>query len=213
MFHVKHQVVSNRRRTMKEIKPQDQPRGVGKVYDRESGEVGKLSGRSHDCQLADCNGLLLSTQWPDGSWTYPCTSGMVLVQRPMRDVEHDAKIEPGMWLIPRTASVAEDLHDALPDLNPPDTAGWIAIHEASPKEADGVTVLQMPCNWSADDMVGCLVSEFGMTANEILAVLSDRDLCIRILAKFQENLATTDWMDDMKYAIEHVMEEDDDSDE
>ena len=41
------------------------------------GKVGVLTGAHHRCQMEGCRGLRLTTRWPRGRITHPCTKGMV----------------------------------------------------------------------------------------------------------------------------------------
>jgi len=86
---------------------------------------------------------------------------------------------------------------------------WKLLSEAVPKLRPNSQYgpIQMPCNWSADDLMNCMVNEMDMSMPDMVALLKDRDLVYAILAQFQENLATHDWTEDMVDAVKHCLEE------
>jgi hypothetical protein len=45
----------------------------GRILSRVKGEVGIMSGSTHDCQLKGCHGVRVSVKWPDGKRTFPCS--------------------------------------------------------------------------------------------------------------------------------------------
>jgi hypothetical protein len=38
---------------------------------------GVTTGAAHRCKMEGCTGLRLTTRWPDGNITHPCTKGLV----------------------------------------------------------------------------------------------------------------------------------------
>ena len=53
------------------------PEGV-KIYARGSTKrFGRATGRTSLCRLEGCGGLRISTIWPDGKNTRPCTKGLL----------------------------------------------------------------------------------------------------------------------------------------
>lgn len=86
------------------------------------------------------------------------------------------------------------------------------LDRVSPKEPfrslddDGDRPMQMPYNWSVDDMTGCMIDEMDMPFSQVHQLLQDRDLMYKILTKFQENLVSRDWMEDLEDAIKDQLE-------
>lgn len=50
------------------------------ILSRDGRLKGMASGAIHLCPMEGCNGVRVSTKWPDGKTTYPCSKG--LIQRP-----------------------------------------------------------------------------------------------------------------------------------
>ena len=40
------------------------------------GDVGVTTGASFPCRMAGCSGMRITTRWPDGGITHPCSKGM-----------------------------------------------------------------------------------------------------------------------------------------
>ena len=40
-------------------------------------EKGTASGHTSRCRMEGCNGVRVSTKWPDGKTTYPCSKGLI----------------------------------------------------------------------------------------------------------------------------------------
>ncbi len=47
-----------------------------KIFTRNGGVRGLLTGTTRRCQLEGCSGIRVRAVWPDGSWTWPCTKGL-----------------------------------------------------------------------------------------------------------------------------------------
>lgn len=93
------------------------------------------------------------------------------------------------------------------------------LDRVTPKEPfrslddDGDRPMQMPCNWCADDVTGCMLEEMDMPFAQVHRLLQDRDLMYDILSQFQEDLASDGgWMEVLKDIIEDKIEERDDDD-
>lgn len=41
------------------------------------GETGETTGASYPCRLEGCAGIRITTRWPDGHITHPCSKGMI----------------------------------------------------------------------------------------------------------------------------------------
>ncbi|MHA2045438.1 MAG: hypothetical protein ACW99G_11635 [Candidatus Thorarchaeota archaeon] len=84
---------------------------------------------------------------------------------------------------------------------------WHMVRDATPKESDGEP-LQMPCNWSADDLSGCLIDEMKLPFETVMKLMQDRDFVSASLGQFQENLASNgQWINDMADAVKQKMGE------
>lgn len=47
-----------------------------RVYSSNGNEFGILSGSQHRCKIEGCKGARMSTVWPDGKRTFPCSEGL-----------------------------------------------------------------------------------------------------------------------------------------
>lgn len=55
------------------------------------GVEGRTTGATHRCQMEGCTGTRITTKWPDGRVTHPCSKGM--------DYEDSAFEGKGVWRI------------------------------------------------------------------------------------------------------------------
>ena len=56
-----------------------------RVASRDGKQIGLTTGASYSCQMEGCLGRRVTTRWPDGKVTHPCSKGMLF--------------EEGMWRI------------------------------------------------------------------------------------------------------------------
>ena len=47
------------------------------ILSRDGRLKGIASGATHLCSMEGCNGVRVSTKWPDGKTTYPCSKGLL----------------------------------------------------------------------------------------------------------------------------------------
>lgn len=83
---------------------------------------------------------------------------------------------------------------------------WQAMRKVVAKGDDGEAV-QMPGNWSAEDVMECMTNDLGMPFHKVMLLIRQKDLMLEILEEFHQNLAAHGWSQDMEDAITHVLEE------
>jgi len=47
-----------------------------KVISRDGKDIGTATGATYKCTMEGCTGMRISTRWPDGKNTRPCSKGM-----------------------------------------------------------------------------------------------------------------------------------------
>ena len=47
------------------------------ILSRNGTEAGVASGHTSRCRLEGCTGVRVSTKWPNGKTTFPCSKGMI----------------------------------------------------------------------------------------------------------------------------------------
>lgn len=49
-----------------------------KVYARDTDcDPGTATGSTHKCQMSGCTGVRVTVKWPNGTFTYPCSKGLL----------------------------------------------------------------------------------------------------------------------------------------
>lgn len=188
-----------------------------KVYALPGNDVGRTTGNSHSCMLEGCSGQRIAVKWEDGSHTYPCSRGMIY--RKILFWSSSLKLDADSWVI--------GIHPSMENVegNPESSTDmtlehWEELRRVTPKEPfrsldddDGGRPMQMPCNWSVDDVLECMIDEMDMSFAQTHELIQNRDLMYEILSQFQEDLASDgSWMELLKDIIEDKIEEDDDDD-
>lgn len=166
---------------------------------------GHVVGVSHKCRVIGCSGQRVRVKWPDDRHTLPCSTSMVYRREPF--IVKSFRLIGDSWLIGKHPVIRNLVAVEVTPNTDMTADDWKALAAATPREADGKTPMQMPCNWSVDDVTYCMLDEMGKPFSEVLELVKNRDLMSEILTQFQENLATHDWTYDMEDAIEHCIEE------
>jgi hypothetical protein len=52
-----------------------------KILSRDGKEKGELTGASYHCRLDGCRGRRITTRWPGGFFTHPCSKGLLWNKR------------------------------------------------------------------------------------------------------------------------------------
>lgn len=168
-------------------------------------ETGITTGSSFPCALAGCSGRRISVKWEDRKITYPCSKDMFY--RSTSFYSTSIRIDADSWLIGTHPLL--DVVEFNIDITPEHQK---ELHRVTPKEpfrskdSDGDRPMQMPCNWSVDDVVECMITNMDMSFTEVYELVQDRDLMYEILSQFQENLASHDWTMDMEDSIKQSLE-------